>query len=221
MRWIGFKQQWILVLNTTFFNSHFINTTHIQRYLAINPVSFRFLIFLFFTSIIQATVSNLMRAMAEVCTRDLFLLLPGGMMFTWLALLVLKFATMLLESTAFMLRLLLLLLLLFMLLFTFRTSVRIPAENAAKSTALDPLMIEVLWALVQDWTLGLWYMKGRSLLTTCFCLFLSFGWIGSESFSLVDRLTLQINMYLNVKINGMYVWKSESRPCHLIIAVQL
>ena len=71
-------------------------------------------------------------------------------MFTWLALLVLKFATMLLESTALMLRLLLLLLLLLMLLFTLRTRVRIPAAKAAKSTALEPLMMEVLWALVQD-----------------------------------------------------------------------
>ena len=70
-------------------------------------------------------------------------------MFTWLALLVLKFATMLLESTALMLRLLLLLLLLLMLLFTLSTSVRIPAEKAAKSIALDPLMMEVLWALAQ------------------------------------------------------------------------
>ena len=70
-------------------------------------------------------------------------------MFTWLALLVLKFATMLLESTALMFRLLLLLLLLLMLLFTLSTSVRIPAENAAKSMALDPLMMEVLWALAQ------------------------------------------------------------------------
>ena len=76
--------------------------------------------------------------------------------FTWFALLVLKFATMLLESTAFMFRLLLLLLLLLTLLFTFRTSVSIPAANAAKSTALAPLMMEVLAALLQDFTWSLW-----------------------------------------------------------------
>ena len=80
MEWI--ETALIFSSNTTFFNFHFTNTTHVQRYLAINPVSFTSLIFLFFTSIIQATVSNLIRAMAEVCTRDLFLLLPGGMMFT-------------------------------------------------------------------------------------------------------------------------------------------
>ena len=49
--------------------------------------------------------------------------------------LVLKFATMLLESTALMFKLLLLLLLLFTLLLTLRTRVRIPAAKAAKSRA--------------------------------------------------------------------------------------
>ena len=69
---------------------------------------------------------------------------------------VLKLATTLLESTALMFRLLLLLLLLFMLLFTLITKVRIPAAKAAKSTAFPPLMMEVLAALVQDFTLSLW-----------------------------------------------------------------
>ena len=69
------------------------------------------------------------RAMEVVWTTDLFFFLPVGMMLTcqtqtinlmtnyggrstWLALFVLKLATMLLESTAFIFRLLLLLLLL-------------------------------------------------------------------------------------------------------------
>ena len=81
---------------------------------------------------------------------DLLLLLPGGMMFTWFALFVLKLATMLLESTALMLRLLLLLLLLLMLLLTLRTRVRTPAAKAAKSTALPPEIMEEEEALVQD-----------------------------------------------------------------------
>jgi hypothetical protein len=57
------------------------------------------------------------------------------LIFTWFALFVLKFATMLLESTALIFKLLLLLLLLLTLLFTFRTRVRTPAANAAKSKA--------------------------------------------------------------------------------------
>ena len=56
--------------------------------------------------------------MEEVWTTERFRRLPGGMMFTWFALFVLKFATILLESTALILRLLLLLLLLLMLLLT-------------------------------------------------------------------------------------------------------
>ena len=42
------------------------------------------------------------------------------------------------------------------LLLTLRTRVRMPAAKAAKSTALLPLMMEVLEAEVQDWTLSLW-----------------------------------------------------------------
>ena len=44
----------------------------------------------------------------------------------------------------------------FPLLLTFSTRVRMPAAKAAKSTALLPLMMEVLEAEVQDWTLSLW-----------------------------------------------------------------
>ena len=65
-------------------------------------------------------------------------------------------ATMLLESTALMLRLLLLLLLLLMLLLTLSTRVRMPAAKAAKSTALAPLMMEELVALVQGLAWSRW-----------------------------------------------------------------
>ena len=98
------------------------------------------------------TLRRVSRAVEEVPTTERLLLRPGGMMFTWFALFVLKFATMLLESTALMLRLLLLLLLLLMLLLTFSTKVRTPAAKAAKSTALEPEMMEVEDALVQDCT---------------------------------------------------------------------
>ena len=92
--------------------------------------------------------------MDDACTTERFFLLPGGIMFTWLALLVLKLATILLESTALIFRLLLLLLLLLMLLLTLRTRVRTPAANAAKSTALPPDMMDVEEALVHDCTWG-------------------------------------------------------------------
>ena len=51
--------------------------------------------------------------------------------------------TTLLDSTTFKSRLLLLLLLLLIELFMLRTRVRSPAENAAKSMAFEPLMIDV------------------------------------------------------------------------------
>merc|ERR1711936_193291 len=111
------------------------------------------------TSSWSASRANLIkerRAMEVVWTTDLFFFLPVGMMLTWLALFVLKLATMLLESTAFIFRLLLLLLLLLTLLLTLRTRVRTPAAKAAKSTAFPPLMMEVLEAAVQVSTLSLW-----------------------------------------------------------------
>jgi len=70
-------------------------------------------------------------------------------MLTWLALLVLKLATMLLESTAFKFKLLLLLLLLLMLLLMLITKVMMPMEKEAKSTAFEPLIIEVEAAFLQ------------------------------------------------------------------------
>ena len=64
-----------------------------------------------------------------------------GIMFTWLAVLVLKDATVLLLSTTFRFWLLSLLLLLLTLLFMFRTRVRRPVAKAAKSRAFWPLIM--------------------------------------------------------------------------------
>ncbi len=67
---------------------------------------------------------------------------------------------MLLESAAFKLMLLLLLLLLLMLLLMLITKVRIPSANEAKSTALEPLTIDVLEAWSQATDGGLWNEMG-------------------------------------------------------------
>jgi len=100
---------------------------------------------------------------ADPVTLRFLRLPPGGIMLTWLALFVLKLATMLLESTAFRFKLLLLLLLLLMLLLMLITKVMMPIAKEAKSTAFEPLMIEVEAAFVHETAGGaLWYMKGRS-----------------------------------------------------------
>ena len=110
------------------------------------------------------TCSSATAATAVVPARLLRLRPPGGMMLTWLALFVLKLATILLESTAFRLILLLLLLLLLMLLLMLMTRVRMPRAKDAKSTAFEPLMIDVLAALGHGTVGGLWYINGKSLL---------------------------------------------------------
>lgn len=78
---------------------------------------------------------------------------------------------MLLESAAFKLMLLLLLLLLLMLLLMLITSVRMPKANEAKSTALEPLTIDVLDAWSHATEGGL-YNKGELLALNSLSLFL-------------------------------------------------
>ena len=82
---------------------------------------------------------------ADPVTLRFLRLPPGGIMLTWLALLVLKLATMLLESTAFRFKLLLLLLLLLMLLLMLITKVMMPMPKNKSIIGLVLTANHTLW----------------------------------------------------------------------------